>query len=61
MLRIGIALFALTLAFPSVFAANSIPLLPPPKLEASSYLLIDAQTSKVLAEHNAQEKMRQPA
>ena len=30
-------------------------MLPPPKLEASSYLLIDAQTSKVLAEHNAQE------
>ncbi|NCF78157.1 MAG: serine-type D-Ala-D-Ala carboxypeptidase, partial [Proteobacteria bacterium] len=56
MLRIGIALFALTLVFPAVYAANSIPLLPPPKLEASSYLLIDAQTSKVLAEHNAHEK-----
>jgi D-alanyl-D-alanine carboxypeptidase (penicillin-binding protein 5/6) len=56
MLRIGIALFALTLVLPSVYAANSIPLLPAPKLEASSYLLIDAQTSKVLAEHNAQEK-----
>lgn len=61
MLRIGIALFALTLVLPSVYAANSIPLLPAPKLEASSYLLIDAQTSKVLAEHNAQEKTRQPA
>ena len=56
MLRIGIALFALTLVFPTVHAANSIPLLPPPKLEASSYLLIDAQTSKVLVEHDAHEK-----
>lgn len=56
MLRIGLALLALMLVFSKAYAANSIPLLPPPKLEASSYLLIDAQTSKVLVEHNAQEK-----
>lgn len=39
----------------SAVAAQSIPQLPPPNLQASSYLLIDADTNKVLAEYNARE------
>ncbi|MBL6708335.1 MAG: D-alanyl-D-alanine carboxypeptidase, partial [Pseudomonadales bacterium] len=52
----GIALVFLTLVSSSAFAANSIPLLPPPNLQASSFLLIDADTNKVLAEHNARQR-----
>ena len=39
----------------SAVAAQSVPQLPPPNLQASSYLLIDADTNKVLAEYNARE------
>ena len=56
MRRFGLALVFLALSSSSAFAANSIPLLPPPNLQASSFLLIDADTNKVLAEHNARER-----
>jgi D-alanyl-D-alanine carboxypeptidase len=56
MLRVCIPLSALILWSSAVSAATTIPLLPPPKLQASSYLLIDSQTQTVIAEHNAQER-----
>jgi D-alanyl-D-alanine carboxypeptidase (penicillin-binding protein 5/6) len=56
MRRLGLILVFFTLVSGSAFAANSIPLLLPPNLQASSFLLIDADTNKVLAEHNAQER-----
>jgi len=56
MLRVCIPLTAFVLWSSTVFAANAIPLLPPPKLQASSYLLIDSKTQTVLAEHNSQER-----
>ena len=56
MRRFGLALVFLTFVSSSAFAANSIPLLPPPNLQASSFLLIDADTNKVLAEHNARQR-----
>lgn len=52
---IGLVLVALTFNAAAVGAANTIPLLPPPNLQASSYLLIDAETNKVLAERNSRE------
>lgn len=48
-------LAALVFFSASAVAAQSIPQLPPPNLQASSYLLIDADTNKVLAEYNARE------
>ena len=54
--RLGPVLVFFALVSSSAFAANSIPLLPPPNLQASSFLLIDADTNKVLAEHNARER-----
>ena len=54
--RLGPVLVIFALVSSSAFAANSIPLLPPPNLQASSFLLIDADTNKVLAEHNARER-----
>ena len=56
MRRLGLILVFFTLVSGSAFAANSIPLLLPPNLQASSFLLIDADTNKVLAEHNARER-----
>ena len=56
MRRLGLVLVFFTLVSGSAFAANSIPLLLPPNLQASSFLLIDADTNKVLAEHNARER-----
>lgn len=56
MRRIGLVLAALIFNPALVGAASTIPLLPPPNLQASSYLLIDADTNKVLAEHNARER-----
>ena len=54
--RLGPVLVFFALVSSSAFAANSIPLLPPPNLQVSSFLLIDADTNKVLAEHNARER-----
>lgn len=56
MLRVCIPLSVLILWSCVASAANIIPLLPPPKLQATSYLLIDAKTQKVLAEHNSKER-----
>ena len=56
MRRLGLVLVFFALVSGSAVAANSIPLLPPPNLQASSFLLIDADTNKVLAEHNARER-----
>jgi D-alanyl-D-alanine carboxypeptidase (penicillin-binding protein 5/6) len=56
MLRVCSALIAFTLFSVAAQAANPIPLLPPPKLQATSFLLIDAKTQTVLAEHNADER-----
>ena len=56
MRRLGLVLVFFALVSGSAFAANSIPLLLPPNLQASSFLLIDADTNKVLAEHNARER-----
>lgn len=56
MRRLGLVLVLFALVSGSAVAANSIPLLPPPNLQASSFLLIDADTNKVLAEHNARER-----
>ena len=47
---------AITLAAP--VAAGQAPIIPPPpKVAASSYLLIDADTQRVLVEHNAHESL----
>lgn len=56
MLRVCIPISVLILWSCVASAANIIPLLPPPKLQATSYLLIDAKTQKVLAEHNSKER-----
>ncbi len=56
MRRVCSALIAFTLFASAAQAANPIPLLPPPKLQATSFLLIDAKTQTVLAEHNADER-----
>ena len=56
MLRVCIPLSALMLWSSVLAAANTIPLLPAPKLQASSYLLIDSKTQTVIAEHNAEER-----
>ena len=56
MRRIDFVLAALIFNPALVGAASTIPLIPPPNLQASSYLLIDADTRKVLAEHNARER-----
>lgn len=38
--------------------ASSVPLMPsPPQLAASSYLLIDAETGKIIVEHNADKQL----
>ena len=56
MRRLGLVLVFFALVSGSAVAANSIPLLLPPNLQASPFLLIDADTNKVLAEHNARER-----
>ena len=56
MRRLGLVLVFFALVSGAAVAAKSIPLLPQPNLQASSFLLIDADTNKVLAEHNARER-----
>ncbi|MCZ6459257.1 MAG: serine-type D-Ala-D-Ala carboxypeptidase, partial [Gammaproteobacteria bacterium] len=49
---------AITLAAGLPVSARQAPIIPPPpKVAASSYLLIDADTQKVLVEHNAHESL----
>ena len=49
---------AITLAAALPVSAGQAPIIPPPpKVAASSYLLIDADTQKVLVEHNAHESL----
>lgn len=50
------AALAICLAGPLALAENAAPIIPPPPdVAATSYLLIDADTQKVLVEHNARE------
>lgn len=54
---IATLLSALTLLASLLHAAEKPVIPPPPQVAASSYLLIDADTSKVLVEHNAHEAL----
>ena len=56
MLRVVISLTVLMFGFCLSAATYAVPTLPPPTLQATSYLLIDATTQKVLAERNAEER-----
>lgn len=47
------ALFTLTIGSHTVFASDMMPLPSAPKLDAEAYILIDAKSGKVLAEHHA--------
>lgn len=54
------ALFTLAIGSHTVFASDMMPLPSAPKLDAEAYILIDAKSGKVLAEHHADTK-RDPA
>ena len=56
MLRVVTSLTVLMFGFCLSAATYAVLTLPPPTLQATSYLLIDATTQKVLAERNAEER-----
>lgn len=58
MQRIRFFLFVLICGFAGYSHANNMPLIPaPPQVAASSYLLIEAETGKVLVESNADQSL----
>ena len=59
LLAFGVTLLALAVPLPANSAGAMEPMVyrPPPAVAASSYLLIDADTGKVLVEHNGRESV----
>ncbi len=54
--RLALAVVASVTAFVSGASRAGEPIIPPaPKIDASSFLLLDAKTNKILVEHNANE------
>jgi D-alanyl-D-alanine carboxypeptidase (penicillin-binding protein 5/6) len=50
-------LLGLPLALASAAQLLNVPVPPPPKIDARGYLLVDHQSGRVLAEHNADERL----
>ncbi len=57
MMKRNLTLLVLSIAFVSTAQPANVPVPAPPKIDARGYLLIDHHSGRVLAEHNADERL----